>query len=153
MLAIDPGFGRCGVAVLENMEVLASDCIETHATTPFANRLFSVVCGAETLIQKYTPHTLVLETLFFTNNQKTAMHVAEIRGALIYLATSRDMTIVEYAPRQVKQAVTGNGNADKTAMMSMVERLVTLPKKKMLDDEYDAIALGIAYSALGDISS
>ncbi len=151
-LAIDPGFGRCGIALFEGMRLLESECIETDPKADFSARLFAVVHVAEKYIERFSPKTLVLETLFFASNQKTAMQVAETRGALIYLATSHGMHIVEYAPRQVKQAVTGNGGADKRSMARMVEQLVVIPKKKkILDDEYDAIALGIAFGALGHI--
>lgn len=152
VLAIDPGFGRCGIALFEGSHLLESECIETDPKADFSARLLSVVRAAETYIDRFSPETLVLETLFFASNQKTAMQVAETRGALIYLAASRGMHIVEYAPRQVKQAVTGNGAADKRAIARMVEQLVIMPKKKKIrDDEYDAIALGIAYGALGHV--
>lgn len=151
-LAIDPGFGRCGIALFEGALLLESECIETDPKADFSARLLKVVRTAEKYIDRFQPETLVLETLFFASNQKTAMQVAETRGALIYLAASRGMRIVEYAPRQVKQAVTGNGGADKRGMARMVEQLVVIPKKKkILDDEYDAIALGIAFGALGRI--
>lgn len=154
VLAIDPGFGRCGIALFEGQNLLMSDCIETPAGAPFAERLLYVAERVKILITSYEPKTLVLETLFFSKNQKTAMQVAETRGALILLATEHGLELTEYTPRQVKQAATGNGAADKTSVARMVARLVTLPPKgRVHDDEYDAIAIGLAHAALSRFKS
>jgi len=87
---------------------------------------------------------LALETLFFTNNQTTGIGVAEARGAVLASAGLNTLPVLEFSPQQVKLAVTGYGNADKKAVMAMVPKLISLPEKKRLDDEFDAIALGIA---------
>lgn len=146
-LAIDPGFGRCGVAVLDGSgsaaTLLYSACIETSPKDNFPERLLAVANEVLRLIETYAPETMSIEEIYFTNNAKTAIHVAEIRGMLIYLATSRNIPLVEFNPLAVKIAITGYGRATKEQVTKMVERLVTIPKRKMLDDEYDAIALGL----------
>lgn len=147
VLAIDPGFGRCGVAVLEgtgtSTTLIYSACIETPAKNSFPERLLVVANEVIRLIDAYSPDTMAIEEIYFTNNAKTAIHVAEIRGMLIYLATSRAIPIVEFNPLAVKIAITGYGRATKEQVTKMVEKLVSIPKRTMLDDEYDAIALGI----------
>lgn len=147
VLAIDPGFGRCGVAVLEGSgakaSLLYSSCIETAPKSEFSERLLSVANEILRLIDTYTPDTIAIEELYFTNNAKTAIHVAEIRGMLIYLAASHKIPLVEYNPLAVKIALTGYGRATKEQVTKMVEKLVALSKKNMLDDEYDAIAVGL----------
>jgi crossover junction endodeoxyribonuclease RuvC len=147
VLAIDPGFGRCGVSVLEGSGSKASlqysACIETDAKAIFADRLLFVANEIVRLIDAYKPEIIALEELYFTNNAKTALHVAEVRGMLMYLAVSRNIPLVEYNPLGIKIAITGYGRATKGEVTKMVEKLVTLPPKKMLDDEYDAIALGL----------
>ncbi len=147
VIAIDPGFGRCGVAMLSgngSSPVLTySACIETEANTPFNERLLFVANEVVALLDAHTPDTMAIEEIYFTNNAKTAIHVAEIRGMLIYLATSRGVPVVEFNPLAVKVAITGYGRATKTQVTKMVEKLVTIPKRAMRDDEYDAIALGI----------
>jgi crossover junction endodeoxyribonuclease RuvC len=90
VLAIDPGYGRCGVAVLEKNSggkeiLLYSECIETSATLSFPERLHAVISECERVMQKEKPDSVVLEKLFFATNQKTAMQVAEVRGALNFL--------------------------------------------------------------------
>lgn len=147
ILAIDPGFGRCGVAVLEGGGSKAtlhySACIETDAKMLFSDRLLFVADEVVRLIETHKPDTIAIEELYFTNNAKTALHVAEVRGMLMYLAVSKNIPLVEYNPLAIKIAITGYGRATKEQVTKMVEKLVTIPTKKMLDDEYDAIALGL----------
>ncbi|OGZ05048.1 MAG: crossover junction endodeoxyribonuclease RuvC [Candidatus Lloydbacteria bacterium RIFCSPLOWO2_01_FULL_50_20] len=147
VLAIDPGFGRCGVAVLEGSgtkaALLYSSCIETKTNDEFSERLLFVANEIIRLIGEYKPETIALEEIYFTNNARTAIHVAEIRGMLIYLAASHNIPLVEFNPLAIKIAITGYGRASKEQVTKMVGKLVTLPRKKMLDDEYDAIAVGL----------
>ena len=147
VLAIDPGFGRCGVAVLEGAagksSLVMSSCIETSAKDDFSTRLHVVGSTIETLIKEHTPDIIALEELYFTNNAKTALHVAEVRGMIMYIAKKKDIALVEYNPLAIKIALTGYGRATKEQVTKMTEKLITIPAKKMLDDEYDAIALGL----------
>lgn len=147
ILAIDPGFGRCGVAVLEGsgskVDLLYSSCIETAAKNEFSERLLFVANEIIRLIDEYSPDTIAIEEIYFTNNAKTAIQIAEVRGMLIYLAASHNIPLAEFNPLAIKIAITGYGRATKDQVTKMVEKLVALPKKKMLDDEYDAIAVGL----------
>ncbi len=147
VLAIDPGFGRCGVAVLEgeggDATLLFSDCIETEPNSDFSLRLLEVGKTVTSLIDTHDPDTIAIEELYFSSNQKTVFHVAEVRGMLMYLAVSRNITLVEYNPLTVKVALTGYGRATKDQVTKMVETVLKLEAKKRKDDEYDAIALGI----------
>lgn len=147
VLAIDPGYGRCGVALLQGSgttsELLHSSCIETSPKDAFADRLFKVADEILRLITLYDPEIIAIEELYFTNNAKTALKVAEVRGVLIYIAVSNKIPLVEYNPLAIKIAITGYGRASKEQVIKMVEKLVKFPKKIMLDDEYDAIALGL----------
>ena len=108
VLAIDPGYGRCGVAVVEKKsgkETLTySACIETSAKADFPERLLHIVGECERLMKKYRPNAVALERLFMTKNQKTAMRVAEVRGALISAAASAGLSVFEYTPGEVKSA-------------------------------------------------
>lgn len=146
-IAIDPGYDRCGVAIVErhgNKEhVVYSGCIETNKKDSFEKRLLEVGLSIEKIIAEHNPTHMALENLYFTNNQKTAMRVAEVRGAIQYIASTHHLSIHEYTPNQVKLAVTGSGRADKKQMISMIHRLVGLTKKIVHDDEYDAIGVGI----------
>lgn len=151
VLAFDPGFERLGVAIVEKNPptgggkdiLLHSECIRTSASLPFAKRLQMLGAEAERLIKEYAPGVVALEEVFFEKNAKTAMQVAEVRGALCYIAGAAGKEVCQYTPLEVKVAVTGYGKSDKKAVALMVGRLVTLPQKKRLDDELDAIAVGL----------
>ena len=146
IIAVDPGYDRIGIAVFQGSELLHSECF-VPPKGEFAERLLSLSTRVTAVIKKFKPESLALETLFFSKNQKTAIKVAEARGVIQLAGISAGVPIVEYSPQAVKIAVTGSGNAEKSAVMRMIEKLVKLPKKKRVDDEYDAIALGIAHTA------
>ena len=152
ILVVDPGFGRMGVAILtrENgkEKLLYSSCIKTSSRDSFHIRLLCVCSNIRELIKKFNPKALAIETLFFNTNQKTAMNVAEVRGAVIYEALLSNMTIHEYTPLQVKIATTGYGRAPKQQVALMVSKLIKIGGgDKKLDDEFDAIAIGLTYFA------
>ncbi len=152
ILAIDPGYARMGVAILEGNPsrptLLYSDCITPPKGTA-SMRLAHLEAETGRLIRTYAPTAVAIETLFFGANKTTAMGVAEARGMILAQAGVEKLPVLECSPQQVKLAVTGMGNADKAAVMRMVPHLVTLSTKKRLDDEFDAIALGIAALAIG----
>jgi crossover junction endodeoxyribonuclease RuvC len=146
VLAFDPGYERLGVAVLEKNkkeELIFSDCVCTDATLPFPARLYLIGEAAEGLIKKWKPDCVALEEVYFENNAKTAMQVAKVMGALSYIASAHRLPLHTYTPLQVKAAVAGSGRADKRAVALMVGKLIVLPAGKRLDDELDAIAVGI----------
>lgn len=152
VLAFDPGFERLGAAVVEKVrgkEVLIhSECVHTDAALPFPKRLLVLGEAVQVLIKTFAPDAVALEDLYFAKNAKTAMKVAEVRGMLTYLAASHTLPLYQYTPLQVKIAITGFGQSDKRAVALMVARLVTLPVQlkgvtKRLDDEIDAIAVGL----------
>ena len=152
VLAIDPGYDRMGVAVLEKNgaeknKLLYSDCIRTSAKTKFADRLFSAGQEIEAIIKKWKPEALAIETLFFKNNAKTAMRVSEARGVLLYEAAKNGLTVAEFTPLQIKVAVTGYGKSEKEQVTAMVQKLIKIKEKIKYDDEYDAIAVGLTYFA------
>ena len=147
ILSFDPGFERLGCAVLERNigkdTLIHSDCLRTSAKLPFAERLCLIGDAAAQLLDQYKPDGVALENIFFEKNAKTAMQVAEVRGVLCYLAATRGVPVHAYTPLQVKIAVTGYGKSDKNAVAMMVPRLIKLPERKRLDDEMDAIAVGL----------
>ncbi|MEK7177000.1 MAG: crossover junction endodeoxyribonuclease RuvC [Patescibacteria group bacterium] len=153
VLAIDPGFDRIGVAVLKtgtnNVELLFSECLETNPKDKRAKRLLAIGERVKKVIKKWKPSVLAVETLFFNTNTTSAIGVAEARGVVVYEGTRAGLEVFEYGPQAVKVAVTGYGKAGKVQMADMVKRLVRLPKRgaKRLDDEMDAIALGITHLA------
>jgi crossover junction endodeoxyribonuclease RuvC len=152
VLAIDPGFDRLGIAVIEGdpsrPTLLMSDCVQPKKGLREA-RLAEVSSAVTEAIVSYAPDLVVLETLCFSVNKKTAIGVAEARGAILAAAGLARLPVTECSPQQVKLAVTGYGGSSKNAVAEMVPRLLDLPKKRRLDDELDAIAIGITGLAMG----
>lgn len=148
ILGIDPGFERLGIAVLEKNKnekekVLFSECFKTSASLNFEDRLLLIGKEVRSIIKKYNPEVLSIETLFLTTNQKTVMHVAEARGVVIYESVLAGLKVFEASPPQIKVATTGYGKANKTEVMKMVRLLVKIDKEKQSDDELDAIATAL----------
>jgi crossover junction endodeoxyribonuclease RuvC len=148
ILAIDPGFERLGIAVIEKEKstkevVTHSECFHTNPKDRFEVRLSLLGERVKEIIKTYQPDVCAIETLFLSTNKKTGMHVAEARGVVLYEAVQGGLAIHEYTPLQVKVAVTGDGRADKKQVMQMVPKFVMLKEKSTSDDELDAIAIGL----------
>src|SRR3989344_7137268 len=151
VLAIDPGFDRMGLAILKmeqgKPKLLFSECFKTDSKEKRSQRLLAIGKNIKKIIEKWQPDDLAIETLFFNTNITSAIGVAEARGVIVYEATDAGLKMFEYSPQAIKIAVTSHGQASKTQVASMVKKLVTLPERplKRLDDEIDAIALGITH--------
>jgi crossover junction endodeoxyribonuclease RuvC len=152
ILAIDPGYDRLGIAVLEGdpskPTLLMSGCVLPEKGAR-EKRLAEVSIAVATAIKEYAPDALAIETLFFSVNKKTALGVAEARGAVLAAAGITSLPVIECSPQQVKLAVTGYGSATKRAISTMIPKLLQLPVKTRKDDELDAIAIGITALASG----
>lgn len=147
VLAIDPGYDRLGIAVLEKQNgkeiALFSACTVTDKKLLHHERFAHIGREVKNAIAKWKPEALAIETLFLFSNQKTAMRVAEARGVILYEAALARLSVFEYTPLQVKIAITGYGRSDKAQITDMVKKLVSLSPRKRLDDEYDALAIGL----------
>jgi crossover junction endodeoxyribonuclease RuvC len=150
IIAIDPGYDRCGVAVVDTTgqgKLLYSHCISTKKTDAQEVRMAEIYHGINSIISEWHPTHIALETLFFSVNKKSAMKVAEARGIAVLLAGLNTLPLIELSPQEVKLSMTGSGSADKKAVIKMVGLTLKIDTSKKLDDEIDAIALGFA--ALG----
>lgn len=162
VLAVDPGYDRLGVAVLQKQDgkeaALFSTCLETDKGAAHGERLVRLGTEVAGIIKKWKPECLAVESLFLFSNQKTAMRVAEARGVILYEAARGGLPVFEYTPLQVKIAVTGYGKSDKRAVAEMVCKLLTLPHSAKAtrgkrDDEYDALAIGLTCLAAQKFST
>lgn len=157
ILGIDPGYDRVGAAVLEKdgsrETLLYSTCIQTSKDDEVNDRINVVINDLQHIANRYNIDNLAIENLFFNKNQKTAMRVAEARGAIINTAQQLGLSVYEYTPLQIKQAVTGYGKANKDQVQMMIDQLVQLDDRKYIDDEIDAIAVALTHSASVKIRS
>ncbi|MGB3922019.1 MAG: crossover junction endodeoxyribonuclease RuvC [Minisyncoccia bacterium] len=152
ILAVDPGFDRVGIALLTkergNPKLIFSECFKTNKKKTGAERLSSIGKRLKKTIREWRPEALAIETLFFNTNATSAIGVAEARGVILYEADKAGLEIYEYGPQTVKVAVTGYGKAGKKEVALMVKKLLGMKGQlKILDDETDAIALGITHLA------
>ncbi len=148
ILAIDPGFERVGIAVLEKIDggketLIYSGCFKTKKLFHFSKRLNLIGQEVEMVVKKYKPKVLAIEKLYLNTNQKTVMGVAEARGVILYVASMSGLDIFEYSPPQIKLAVTGYGRATKDMVIRMIPRLIKVGGGVSSDDELDAIAVGL----------
>lgn len=146
-LSIDPGYGRCGIAVISGTASQQtceySGCIETKSKNKFADRLKEICDRVRETIREHNPDVLAIEKLFFNQNTTTAMKVAQVKGAIILVAKENNLTTYEYTPQKIKTAVTGYGKSSKNQMIEMTKQLVSIRDEAKHDDEYDAVAVGV----------
>jgi crossover junction endodeoxyribonuclease RuvC len=152
ILGIDPGFDRLGICIVDKEgkkeTLIFSACITTNKKDSFEMRLAIIGKEVEHIIITHNPHELAIETIFFTNNQKTIITVAEVRGVCIYLAYIHGVKLFEYSPPQIKLAIAGHGKATKEDIAHMVPKILKQPLRiDSLDDEIDAIAIALTHSA------
>ena len=153
ILGIDPGIATVGYGLIqyENgcFRTIATGARETPAGIDVEDRIEMVYDDLCELIKMYSPTEMSIEELFFNTNQKTAIAVAEARGAILLAAKKNRLNIAEYTPIQVKLAVTGYGRAEKKQVQEMVKIILGLPKVPKPDDAADALALAICHAHCG----
>lgn len=149
VLGIDPGYAIVGYGIItaDNslFKPVAYGCITTDADTDFNLRLKLIFDGINKVIEKASPDSIAIEKLYFQNNQKTAIMVAEARGVILLAAQLHGIPIYEYTPLQVKTAVTGYGKAKKQQVMDMTKRLLKLRQMPKPDDAADALAIAVCH--------
>lgn len=151
ILGIDPGFDRMGWAIgtigtKNELSLLEYGCILTAKNDDIFVRYTHLQKELSDIISKHQPHEAAIESLFFLNNQKTAMRVSEARGLIIASLLSAECSVFEYTPLQIKQAITGYGRAEKTAVEKMVRLQLKIQEKKIVDDTMDALAILLTHS-------
>ena len=149
VLGLDPGTAITGYAVVTEdgggLTLNAIGVIRTPANTPLPSRLQTIHAELRAIIEEHKPDAAGVEELFFSRNARTAMSVGHARGVVLLALVNAGLPIGEYTPMQVKQAVTGYGNADKHQVQEMVRMLLNLPEIPRPDDAADAAAVAICY--------
>lgn len=153
ILGVDPGYAIVGWGVVRyergRFAPLDFGAITTPAGAEFSRRLESIYEETAALLAVRRPDALAVEKLYFKNNQKTAIDVAQARGVILLAARQAGVPIYEYTPLQVKSAVTGYGKAEKLQVMEMTRRLLRLAEVPRPDDTADALAIAICHGQSG----
>lgn len=150
ILGIDPGYGIVGYGVIDYINgqynVIDYGVIETPKEESMPARLAMVYKGITALIQEHKPDEMSVEKLFFFKNQTTVIPVAEARGVILLAGIDSCSQIFEYTPLQIKQALTGNGRAEKKQVQYMVKAALGLKDIPKPDDAADALAVAICHA-------
>lgn len=153
VLGIDPGYAIVGWGVVRyergRFAPLDFGAVLTPAGMDFSRRLEIIYDEMAALIAKASPDAMAVEKLYFKNNQKTAIDVAQARGVILLAAKKQNIPLYEYTPLQVKSAVTGYGQAEKPQVMEMTRRLLGLRDVPKPDDTADALAIAICHGQMG----
>ena len=146
ILGIDPGMGTMGfgaiVVVEERVEMLDCGIISTPGKTPVPDRLKILHEDLGTLIDRFDPDWVGIEKLFFYRMGNTIL-VAQARGVILLALAQRQLEPREFTPAQVKQALTGYGNAQKQAVQEAVARELSLASLPRPDDAADGLAIAL----------
>ena len=150
ILGIDPGYGITGYSIIDyignKFKLIDSGAIKTDSKMSFPLRLSEIYTDLNTIIDEFQPDAISVEELFFNNNAKTAINVAQARGVILVVGCQRGIPTFEYTPLQVKQAVVGYGRADKIQVQKMVKTILNVEKLPKLDDTTDSMAIAICHA-------
>ena len=153
IIGIDPGYAIVGMGCVDyegnKFKVVEYGAITTEAGEDMTDRLKKIYDEVVEIITRAKPDALAIEELFFQNNQKTAINVAQARGVLILAAKNCGIPVFEYTPLQVKQAVVGYGRADKKQVQQMTKAILNLSEVPKPDDTADALALAVCHAHTG----
>jgi crossover junction endodeoxyribonuclease RuvC len=159
ILGLDPGFAIVGYGLIEVdldrpdtlPRLMDFGIIQTPARTPIGDRLETIYTDLTTLLQQTQPDRVAIEKFFFYRMSNTIL-VAQARGVILLALHQHHLDPTEFTPAQVKQALTGYGNAEKIAVQEAVARELNLAQIPRPDDAADALALALtdrySYSAL-----
>ncbi len=151
ILAIDPGTATTGYAVLKigkgkkEPELKEYGCITTKPKIELPKRLAILAKDLRNIIRKFGPDELAVEKLFFAKNVKTGIAVGQARGVILLLGAENKLKVYEYSPAEIKQSVTGYGQASKQQIQRVVKATLGLEKIPRPDDAADAIAIGLCH--------
>lgn len=150
ILGIDPGFAITGYSIIDyqgnKFKLIDSGAVTTKAGESFPLRLTKIYDDLSMIIDEYKPDAISVEELFFNNNVKTAINVAQARGVVLVVGCQKQIPTYEYTPLQIKQAVAGYGRADKIQVQKMVKAILNVEKLPKLDDITDSMAAAICHA-------
>ena len=159
VIGIDPGLETTGVGILDirgnrYIPVLCR-CIITKSNLPSHKRLKLIYDGLNLIINDFSPDCLAIEDIFFSANVKTALAVGAARGVAILAGSNNNLSIYEYTPLQVKQAVVGYGRATKKQMKYMLQMILGVKDEffTVQDDGWDAVGVAMCHASMSKFNN
>ena len=148
-IGVDPGLNNTGFGILDykgsKIKVVAYGLISPPIKESIPNRLEYLNSHMNNLIDKFNPMSMAIEDSFYSQNVKSAILLGQARGVLLLSAASRGISSKVYAPRKVKQSVTGSGSSSKTQVKYMVEKILKIDNDISSLDITDALAIGLCH--------
>jgi crossover junction endodeoxyribonuclease RuvC len=148
VLGIDPGSRITGYGIVEKagnrLIHIDNGAIFTDSATDFPGRLKKIFDGLREIIAQYHPDQVAVENIFFATNPQSALKLGQARGAAIVAAVHSGLPVAEYSALQVKQAVVGQGRAEKEQVQKMLKALLGLPEIAQADAS-DALAVAVCH--------
>ena len=149
ILGIDPGYAILGYGIIEmrgnRFKVIDYGAVTTEAGMEMPDRLKVLYNSLMELIGRFEPEVASVEELFFNTNAKTAILVGQARGVALLACSNSGLEIAEYTPLQIKQALVGNGRAEKKQVQFMVKTILNLKEAPKPDDTADALDAAICH--------
>lgn len=150
VIGIDPGTALTGYGIIEelpdqSLQVIDFGVIRTDSTDKPEIRLRKIFSQLNEILSLYELETGAVEKLFFQRNTRTAMSVGQARGVAILSLAEAGLSVSEYSPVEIKQAVVGYGKASKNQVQQMVKTLLNLQEIPKPDDAADALAVAICH--------
>jgi crossover junction endodeoxyribonuclease RuvC len=150
ILGVDPGLSRTGLGLITlqqgRLAFAASHLIAPATNQSLRDRLHQLYTGVRKCLREWQPEVMVVENVIYARNAQIALKLGHARGVLLLAAAESKVPVVEYAPREVKLAVTGHGSASKEQMQRMVQAVLAMPDAPETYDVADALALAICHA-------
>lgn len=138
-----------GCAIIEcvnkNTSLLHMDVLKQKTEADAYERLQRIYQKIKILIDEFKPSEMAIEAPFFGKNVQSMLKLGRAQGVAIAAAMQKNLIVTEYSPKKVKQAITGNGNASKEQVWSMLQRQLHLPDKPKYFDASDALAVALCH--------
>ncbi len=154
ILGVDPGFGITGYGLLDvapqdarNARLLEAGVLKSDKKLSFHDRLEEIYRQMASIIEEFSPDCLAVEEIFSSQAfPRSSIAIGHVRGVILLASSQKKVPVFSYFPREVKKALTGNGNASKSQVQKMVENFFELDKKSRPDDLSDAIAIALCHA-------
>lgn len=157
ILGIDPGTSIMGYGIIQigkgTVNLLQYGVIHLNKYSNHEIKLKKIFDRMLSLIDDYHPDEIALEAPFYGKNIQSMLKLGRAQGVAMAAALSREIPITEYAPKKVKQSVTGNGNASKEQVAKMLQSLLEFQHEEKLMDATDALAVALCHHYQGKYSS
>lgn len=152
VLGIDCGTERTGWGVIDSdgrsHRVVGHGVIRTFPRDPLELRLRAISQALKIVIAEHHPEAAAVEEVFYSQNVKTALKLAHVRGVALLVVAEASVTLGEYSPLEVKSSVVGYGRAEKQQVQRMVRMLTGLADAIESEDAADALAVAICHATL-----